>query len=148
MQLPSNLSVSQKTKESLLYKSGFLEKSQHSEFKSTPIKDHSTINPLKVKKKIKTFSVTILKHGWFQETHVTKPILVQLCFQAPAYFAVNDLIAKAPTTTITLRQLPSLVMLTKKCSALQFKTFVYRWVSLLCQSHSYPTWSLCQLAES
>ncbi|KAJ6934365.1 hypothetical protein NC651_009414 [Populus alba x Populus x berolinensis] len=44
MQLPSNLSVSQKTKESLLYKSDFLETSQHSEFKSTPIKDHSTIN--------------------------------------------------------------------------------------------------------
>ncbi|KAJ6944285.1 hypothetical protein NC652_009635 [Populus alba x Populus x berolinensis] len=102
MQLPSNLSVSQKKKISLLYKSDFLETSQHSEFKSTPIKDHSTINPLKVKKKIKTFSVTILKHGWFQETHVTKPILAQLCFQAPAYLAVNDLIAKAPTTKITL----------------------------------------------
>jgi hypothetical protein len=55
MQLPSNLSVSQKTKESLLYKSGFLETSQHSEFKSTPIKDHSTINPLKVKKKDQNF---------------------------------------------------------------------------------------------
>ncbi|KAJ7004868.1 hypothetical protein NC653_009643 [Populus alba x Populus x berolinensis] len=78
MQLPSNLSVSQEKKISLLYKSDFLETSQHSEFKSTPIKDHSTINSLKVKKDQNSLCY---KHGWFQETRVTKPILVQLCFQ-------------------------------------------------------------------